>query len=134
MTTIAKLAGAAAILLTSGVAASAASAIATTDLNVRSGQGTNYRVVGTIPGGAEVDARGCGDGWCYISEYGGYASARYLDRSYASYGAPQVYGSYSYGAVPYYGPSYYAGPRLSFGFGFGSSPYWGHRHWGHRHW
>jgi hypothetical protein len=91
MNKTATLAGTAAILLITGGIASAASAVATTDLNVRSGQGTNNRVVGTIPGGSEVDVRGCGDGWCYVSEYGGYASARYLDRSYAGYGTPRSY-------------------------------------------
>jgi len=32
-----------------------------------------------LPRGSVVDVTGCGDGWCYVRSYGGYASAAYLD-------------------------------------------------------
>lgn len=68
-------------LLAAG-AAQAANAIVTADLNVRTGPGTKYRVVGAIPNGARVDVNGCtgGYGWCQV-RYGGlygWASSRYL--------------------------------------------------------
>lgn len=59
-------------------AAAAAPAVVTTDLNVRAGQGTSHPVVGVLPEGSVVEARGCGDGWCFIPQLGGYASASYL--------------------------------------------------------
>jgi uncharacterized protein YraI len=60
-------------------AATAAPAIVTTDLNVRAGQGTSHPVVGVLPEGTVVETRGCGDGWCFIPQLGGYASASYLE-------------------------------------------------------
>jgi uncharacterized protein YraI len=99
-----------ALLLSTGLAA-AASAVATTDLNVRAGQGTNHPVIGVLPAGAAVDVRGCADGWCYVSEYGGYASARYLDGArYAMPVSPPVYG---------YDP-FYTSPGIGFAFEFGA--------------
>lgn len=63
-------------------AAQAANAIATTNLNIRTGPGTRYATLGAIPSGAPVTVRGCtsGYGWCQVS-YGptfGWASSRYL--------------------------------------------------------
>src|SRR5690606_41549221 len=63
-------------------AAQAANAISTTNLNIRTGPGTRYATLGSIPSGAPVTVRGCpaGYGWCPVS-YGptfGWASARDL--------------------------------------------------------
>lgn len=68
-----------ALLLSAGVAA-AAPAVAQTDLNMRSGPGTQYGVVATIPDGATVDVGGCTGSWCAVNFSGisGYASANYL--------------------------------------------------------
>jgi uncharacterized protein YraI len=66
------------LFLSTGLAA-AAPALVATDLNVRSGEGTGYPVMAVMPAGAVVDVSGCGNGWCYVSEYGGFASASYLD-------------------------------------------------------
>ncbi|MGA0532155.1 SH3 domain-containing protein [Hansschlegelia sp. KR7-227] len=68
-------------LLASTGAALAATATATADLNVRSGPGTNYAVVDTMPAGETVNVIGCSSGWCEISMGGGsgFASASYLD-------------------------------------------------------
>ena len=79
---------AAGIVLLSVGAASAAPGVTTSDLNVRKGQGTNYGVIAVIPGGSQVNVTGCGDGWCYVHEYRGFASANYIDaasQAYAGY-------------------------------------------------
>ncbi len=95
-------------------AAMAAPAVTTTDLNVRAGQGTSHPVVGVLPEGSVVDARGCGDGWCFVPELGGYASASYLqptgrrtvrierDGRYAPYAGPMAYDPV-WGDAPVYG-------------------------------
>jgi len=53
-----------------------------TTLNVRQGPGTQYAVIGTIPGGQIVIVDGCATGyaWCHIryNALQGWASARYL--------------------------------------------------------
>lgn len=110
---------AATLLVSSAAVASAAPAVVTTDLNLRAGQGTNHSVIDVLPRGSMVDVTGCGDGWCYVRDRGGYASASYLDigsDAYAAVAPPVIYG-----------PAYR--PGINFRFGFGR-PY--HRHW--RHW
>ncbi|UCA44795.1 SH3 domain-containing protein [Pseudochrobactrum sp. XF203] len=71
-----------ALALFSATAAQAANAIVTTNLNLRTGPGTNYRTLGSIPNGARVDVNGCtrGYGWCRVNYAGrsGWASSRYL--------------------------------------------------------
>lgn len=81
----ARLLGAAGLLLASAGAAAAMPAVVTTDLNVRSGQGTEYPVVAVMPEGQAVNITGCSDGWCYVPRYGGYASARYLQTVGSAY-------------------------------------------------
>ena len=53
-----------------------------TALNVRQGPGTQYAVIGTVPGGRIVIVDGCAPGyaWCTIryNALQGWASARYL--------------------------------------------------------
>lgn len=66
----------------SASAAQAANAIVTTNLNVRTGPGTGYAILGSIPSRAPVNVQGCtsGYGWCQVN-YGrlsGWASSRYL--------------------------------------------------------
>jgi uncharacterized protein YraI len=71
-----------AVALLSATAAQAANAIVTTNLNLRTGPGTNYPVIGSIPNGAPVDVSGCtsGYGWCQLSYAGrfGWAASNYL--------------------------------------------------------
>ncbi len=54
-------------------AAFAATATATTDLNVRAGPGPQYEVVGVVGAGQAADITGCLDGskWCQIASNGG---------------------------------------------------------------
>lgn len=76
---IATLAGA---LLVPGIAAAAAPAIVTTDLNIRTGPGANYQRFGTIDAGDRVTVHGClrGYNWCDVSWAGnrGWVSGSYL--------------------------------------------------------
>lgn len=71
-----------AVALLSATAAQAANAIVTTNLNLRTGPGTQYPVLGSIPNGSRVDVSGCtsGYGWCQVDYNGrfGWASSRYL--------------------------------------------------------
>ncbi|MCJ8142901.1 SH3 domain-containing protein [Ancylobacter sp. A5.8] len=63
-------------LLAGSLAASARPAVVTTDLNVRAGPGTGYRVIGSLPAGSSVDVGSCTGSWCRVA--GGFASARFL--------------------------------------------------------
>lgn len=94
-------AGLTALVVSGGVAVAAST---TTDLNMRSGPGPEYQVIGVIPSGAPVDVLGCSGSWCQVNYAGrgGFASASYLSgESSAGVVAPgaQIYG-------PSYGPAY----------------------------
>lgn len=75
-----KLMAPAAILLGMISAAAAYPATTTTDLNMRAGPGTKYRVVMVLPRGAMVDVQSCQSSWCRVAVGSrvGYASQRYL--------------------------------------------------------
>lgn len=123
-----------ALLLSGGLAAAAT---VTNDLNLRSGPGTSYGVVGTMPAGAEVNVLGCEGSWCRVSWGGteGYASASYLSGGGG--------GGYYAAAPVYVAPP----PPVVFGFGWGGPRWNGYRggwhgyrggyrggwHGGHRH-
>lgn len=72
----------AAALVLIPVAASAAPAVATSAVNVRSGPSTSYSIVDTLRAGESVDVLGCRTGWCYVQKDGpdGYVSSSYLRR------------------------------------------------------
>jgi uncharacterized protein YraI len=61
----------------------AAAAEATTNVNVRSGPGTNYRVVDVLRRGQTADIRRQSGGWCEVAKSGpdGWVSCRYLTES-----------------------------------------------------
>ncbi len=106
-----------ALMLSAGIASAAT---VTNDLNLRSGPGTRYGVIDTMPAGAYVNVIGCGGSWCRVDWHGrvGYASASYLGDGRGAYAAAPVYG-----APP---------PVVSFGFGFGGGNRWHDRDWRHR--
>lgn len=90
------LAGTAAIALVGGLLASTSAfaqfaAVATTDLNIRSGPGPQYPVVGTIAGNDETTVNGCAEGskWCQVS-YNGVTGWSYSDYLSGSFGTQQV--------------------------------------------
>jgi uncharacterized protein YraI len=61
-------------------AAQAAPGTVTSNVNVRSGPGTNYPVVDTVRRGQAVDVQQCQGSWCYVAKPGpsGWVSASYL--------------------------------------------------------
>jgi len=65
-----------------GLAAAQVTAMATTDLNIRSGPGPQYPVVGLIESSQETTIQGCLEGskWCQVSHAGieGWAYSDYL--------------------------------------------------------
>lgn len=60
----------------------AAPAQATANVNVRSGPGTNFRVIDTLIRGERVDIQYCRGSWCFVEKRGpnGWVSANYLSR------------------------------------------------------
>jgi uncharacterized protein YraI len=72
-----------------GSTALAASGVATGDVNLRSGPGTSYAKITTIPAGAPVEVFQCSN-WCEVTFGGahGFAHARYI--SAGGYAAPPV--------------------------------------------
>lgn len=68
-------------VLATTVAASAAPAYATSNVNVRSGPGTGYSIVDALRRGERVDVQQCRGSWCYVERRGanGWVSANYLD-------------------------------------------------------
>ena len=120
----------AALLIAAG-AATAAPGLATTDVNMRQGPGTNFPVVTSIRGGSNVDVRSCNAGWCAarFGPFTGFVNASYLDfgfpRAPRRYYAPSS--PFLYGPPPprYWGPGPYWGPRpYYYGYGW-RRPYWG---------
>jgi uncharacterized protein YraI len=103
MTMIAKSLLVAAGLIASG-AATAAPALATRDLTVRAEPAGAAPVVGRIPGGSTVDARNCGQVWCWVAwaNVRGYVIRNYLDLD--DDGPPPGYGAYGPPPPPVYGP------------------------------
>ena len=98
--------------MTLATSAFAASAMVTTDLNLRTGPGTNYGRIAAMPGGAIVDVRGCtrGYSWCrvYWNGYEGWAASSYLarqtgggsfDNYAASVGVPIIAGAIIGGVI-----------------------------------
>lgn len=73
---------AAAALVGSSVAALAAPAYATSNVNVRSGPGTGYGAVDVLRRGESVDIDYCRGSWCFVEKSGpdGWVSASYLSR------------------------------------------------------
>lgn len=90
-------------------AAQAAPGVATGSVNMRTGPGTNYAKITTIPAGAPVEVFGCSS-WCQVAYGGaqGYASARYISTGGGYAPAPPVY-------QPAPPPVVYAPPR---GYGY----------------
>lgn len=83
---------------------------ATATVNVRSGPGTQYRIVDSLYRGEEVNIETCrSNGWCLIEHSGpdGWVSARYLSNDGGDYGdddndrpvrlSPNVTFSFSFG-------------------------------------
>jgi hypothetical protein len=111
------LAAASALVLSAGVAG-AAPATAEISLNVRSGPGTQFQVIGAIPAGATVDVGGCTGSWCQVSFRGetGFANRSSLAAAGGGGTAVAAAPGYAYDEPydDYYDYGYGYGP--SFGF------------------
>jgi uncharacterized protein YraI len=105
-------------------AATAAPALATRDLPVRAQPAGAAPVVGRIPGGSTVDARNCGQVWCWVTwaNVSGYVIRNYLD---LADGPPPGYGAYGPPPPPVYGPPppAYDPPPPLYPYGY-YGPYW----------
>jgi hypothetical protein len=73
---------AAALMALWATGAAAAPALATNNVNMRQGPGTNYPIITTIPGGSTVEVAGCEGQWCTIVWQGqtGYSIATSFDQ------------------------------------------------------
>lgn len=82
-------------------------ATTSTDVNVRSGPGTGYQVLGALPAGAPVSVVGCSGSWCE-TQYG-YVSARYLSSGRTDAGSllarPAVVSGAEYSSADYVDPA-----------------------------
>jgi len=105
--------------------------MATANVNLRSGPGTDSEVIATIPGGSPVRVANCNGEWCAVTWNGrnGYAIARNLD-----FGGPRQARPYRgqppYADGPEYAgpPGYYAPPAVVYGPGYYYDPgYYGWR-------
>ena len=84
-TRLARRAGlAAAAFLVSAAAAVAAPAVATDNVNVRSGPGTGHAKVDALQRGQSVEVTQCQGLWCYVEKPGpdGWVLAEYLERGF----------------------------------------------------
>ena len=70
-------------LMGTTAAAMAAPAYASSNVNVRSGPGSNYRVIDSLRRGERVEVDYCRGSWCYVVKSGpdGWVSANYLERA-----------------------------------------------------
>ena len=97
-------------------AAYAAPGTVTSNVNVRSGPGTNYGVVSTVRRGEQVDVQQCEGSWCYISKPGpdGWVSSTYLSNGRGSIGSGQPGASFGI-QIP-------GGPSINIGVGNQTQP------------
>lgn len=121
---LAKAAGLSAAVLLAG-AGVASAAVATASVNVRTGPGTNYRVVDTLRPGEQVAIVDRAGGWCAVQKSGpnGWVSCAYLTNATVRF------------------RDYRDGPSVNLSFGFGvrpdrprrpPQPDWWHNN--HNHW
>ncbi len=80
------LLGTAGAIALTGAAMAQTTASATTELNVRSGPGPNFEVIGAIPADGQVTVNGCTEtgNWCQVTMDGttGWSYAQYLTSDY----------------------------------------------------
>lgn len=91
------------VLLGMAGAAAAAQAVATGNVNVRSGPSAQYQRVDVLQRGQLVEVRGCRGSWCYVEKRGpdGWVSANYLQQGRLQHSSkPSVSFSFSFGTVP----------------------------------
>src|SRR5262245_56560123 len=118
-----------ALLLSAG-AVSAATVI--DNLNLRSGPGIGFSIIGALPAGSDVRVLSCGPSWCRVAwnDTTGYASRRFISPGGPIYAAsPQTvvvapsYG-YGYGYAQTQSSSWAPNPGIGYGGGpiYAASP------------
>ena len=114
MLSIRTLSATLAILAVSGGVAAAQSPV--TNLNMRSGPGTSYQVLGVIPAGAPVAVLGCSGSWCQVNYAGriGYANGSYLGGESRAVMAPAAAAAYASSGGYGYGPTFGSGYRRGY--------------------
>lgn len=146
MSLVKSLALAAGLLVAGSVVNAASAAVITDTVNVRSGPGTNYAVIGSLPAGARVSVGGCTGNWCRVG--GGWVSASFIAGGGTSVVVTPNYaddvalgvGAFALGAAVGsawddgwgwgYGPGWgYYGPGWGWGPGW-RRPYWRSGYWG----
>lgn len=93
-------------------AAQAAPGTVTSNVNVRSGPGTNFAVVDTARRGQQVDVQQCQGSWCYVNTRGaaGWVSAQYLSANGSPVNPSQPGISFGFNLGP-------NGPNVNIGIG-----------------
>jgi uncharacterized protein YraI len=83
------------LMMATPLSAMAANAFSTGNVNMRSGPGTSYAQITTIPSGSTLTMHGCLNGynWCDVSWSGrrGWVSSNYLQALYRNQRHPLVY-------------------------------------------
>ena len=100
------------LLVGLAIPATANAAFTRDTVNLRTGPGTGYSVITTLPAGAFVNVGRCVPRWCRVATRGvvGWMSAAYIGAGPRVYRPPvHVYRPYVYAPYPYYTP-YYAYP------------------------
>lgn len=97
-------------------AAYAAPGTITSNINVRSGPGTNFAVVDTVTRGTQVDVQQCQGSWCYVAKPGpdGWVSSTYLSAGGQPVNPQQPGLSFNFGGN--------GGPSISIGIGNQPAP------------
>ena len=92
-----------ALLLSAGAVSAAT---LTDNLNLRSGPGLRYDVIGAVPAGSDVRVMNCVGSWCRVAwnDTQGYVSRRFISRGGPVYAASPTTG--------------YIAPRYGYGYGY----------------
>ena len=102
-------------------AAQAAPGYATSNVNVRSGPGTNFGVVDTLVRGQQVDVQQCQGSWCFVAKPGpdGWVSSNFIQAG--SGGGSSGGGSSGQPSINF-GINIPGGPSINFGTGNNAPP------------
>ena len=114
-----------ALLLSAGAVSAAT---VTDNLNLRSGPGLSYNVIGAMPVGSDIRVLRCGPSWCRVTwnDTTGYASRNFISRSAPVYAAAPAAGvaASAYAASPV-GTAVV--PDYGYGYRYGYAGYGGWR-------
>jgi hypothetical protein len=112
------------------LSASAVSAATLTDnLNLRSGPGISFDVIGAMPAGSDVRVLNCGPSWCRVvwNDTTGFASRRFISSGGPVYAASPATGvvapryDYGYGYAQTRSSSWAPSPGVGYGYAASST-------------